>query len=118
MKIDCRAVGVRLVRCEAAAPRPSALRVNEAQLGMRLAQFPIGIAHGVANGLVRKGAAKEKAEQAIGAIVVARVGQRAAALETAVDDAAVTDARSAKEPEPAEVGGKSEGDCNGRKDGS
>src|SRR5215831_11170198 len=107
VKIDRGAVGMRLVWRETTAPRPSALGVDEAQFWMRLAQFLIGIAHGLAHGLVNKGAAEQEAEQAVGAIIVSRIGQPAAAFEMTVDDRAVTDARAAaNKPEPGDVGGK------------
>src|SRR5262249_59396968 len=104
-----------LVRREMATPWPAALRVDKAQLRVRLAKLGIGITDRIANGCVREGAAKQEAEEAIGPVVVALVGQSPAAFETAVEDRAVADAGSgAKAAEPGDVGAKRHPQCGRR----
>src|SRR5215471_13562887 len=97
---------MRFVRRKTAAPGPSALRIDEVQFGMRLAHFRIGIAQRVAHALVHKSATEQEAEQAVGAVILTRIGQPAAAFEAAVDDGAMADARSPAKLEPGDVSSK------------
>ena len=107
VEIDRGAVGMRLVRGEVAAPGPARLGVDEAQVRVRPGEVGVGIAHGVAHLVVHEGAPQQVAEQAVGAVVLARVGQTATALEAAVGDAAAACAgRAEVQAEPCHVQGE------------